>query len=619
MARPRVVYLLGVDAMVPTLLEAYIGAGLLPNLAKVLTRGAYSRGQSVFPGVTPINWASVATGADPGDHGVVDFEVIEDLTELPPRKRETFSSTVLTAETLWQCAERQGVKVATIDFPQTWPPVHGGITVAGTGSPSTGTPFELASSICLATADLMSGLRDALVLELVPTPDGWAARFEVPSRRAQGPVLHLAVRSGRFELTVSGQPVPLALEPGRWTAWLTLSFLLPDETRRQGTLRIKPMRLETTGAAPRVQLYLSQVMAAETLVHPASAHELLAGLGPMIENVGTRGLERGWIDHETFLEEAGYQSRWHAGAMLACARAGGAQLVAAKWHFLDHIQHYLWGHIDPVSPWYTPEAAERYEGWLRRAYQMADAMVGELLADITAGGGSLLVVSDHGHIPHLWALSVNNLLAQGGFLHYRQDGERVAIDYDETEAFAGPCLGHVFINRRRVKDVPGTVARVLRYLTEFHDPVSGLKPVSLALTHSEASLLGQWGERAGDILLAVVAGFTADNNWFPLDGSGQAVIAMSPALKVSADYGEGKFIASKFQSTHGCSLPTAALGRGTEACVLSAVGDGIAPGYRSPHAEPVTRIAPTIARLLEISAPANSHMGPLPGFLAEPI
>ncbi len=619
MARPRVVYLLGVDAMVPTLLEAYVGEGLLPNLARVLAQGAYSRGQSVFPGVTPINWASVATGAQPGDHGVVDFEVLTDPRRLPPEKSETFSSSILTAQTLWECAERQGIRVATVDFPQTWPPVHGGITVAGTGSPATGTPFELASSSCLATGDLLGDLRDALPLELVAIPDGWEGRFQVPSHRARGPSLRLMARDGRFQLEVVGHVAPMDLEVGAWTPWLTLPFLLPDGAQRQGTLRIKPMRLDVQGDAPRVQLYISQVMAPETLVHPASAGELLADLGPMVENVGTRALERGWIDHETFLEEAHYQSLWHAGAMLALARGGGAQLVAAKWHFLDHIQHYLWGRVDPVSPWYTPEAAGRYEGYLRRAYQMADAMVGELLEDVTSRGGSLFVVSDHGHIPHLWALSVNNLLAQGGFLRYRQDGERVTVDYETTQAFAGPCLGHVFVNRRAVADVPGTVARVLRYLTEFHDPVSGLRPVTLALTHEEAALLGQWGERAGDIVLAVAPGFTADNNWFPLDGSGQPVIAMSPRLKVSADYGEGKFIAPKFQSTHGCSLPTASLGRGTEACVISAVGAGIRPGYRSPHPEPVTRIAPTIARLLGISPPAKSHEGPLPGFLDEEI
>ncbi|MCL4424737.1 MAG: alkaline phosphatase family protein, partial [Firmicutes bacterium] len=112
--------LIGLDAAVPTLLEEYVRDGHLPNISRLLALGSYARAHSVFPGITPVNWATIATGAYPGTHGITDF-LIHESGEPLDSFRNAFRSNELKAETLWQTAERNGLKVATINFPGSWP------------------------------------------------------------------------------------------------------------------------------------------------------------------------------------------------------------------------------------------------------------------------------------------------------------------------------------------------------------------------------------------------------------------------------------------------------------------------------------------------------------------
>lgn len=65
--------LLGLDAMVPNMLERFLAEGILPSFARLLTRGSFTRVRPVIPAQTPTNWTTLATGATPGGHGIVQW------------------------------------------------------------------------------------------------------------------------------------------------------------------------------------------------------------------------------------------------------------------------------------------------------------------------------------------------------------------------------------------------------------------------------------------------------------------------------------------------------------------------------------------------------------------
>jgi len=67
------VVILGFDGVEPTIVDAMLAAGQLPNLAKLRDQGGYQRLASSNPPQSPTAWSSFATGKLPGNHGVYDF------------------------------------------------------------------------------------------------------------------------------------------------------------------------------------------------------------------------------------------------------------------------------------------------------------------------------------------------------------------------------------------------------------------------------------------------------------------------------------------------------------------------------------------------------------------
>ncbi len=602
--------LIGLDAAVPTLVDKYVAEGHMPNLKRLLERGTYSRLHSTVPGITPVAWASVSTGAYPGTHGITDFMLLDEGEPLDSG-RNAFLGNELRAETIWEAAEKAGIKTAAINFPQAWPP-EGRSTywVAGFGSPATGSPFEIRSSSCFATPAMAADLRDATVVEW----QGDSLTFAlIPFKDPQGsgPVIRLEKTAGGLRLTGPDGSAH-SLTAGQWTPWFTAIFVEKGE-RLTGTFRFKLIRRSADGAG--FSLYCSQVMAVERMAVPTDLGvELVERFGPYVENSGARGYERNWVDLETFSEESEHKARWIARAANYLLTERGVDLLVLKWHFLDHIQHLIWGRVDPISPWYHAETAPFFEAALIRAYRAADELIGAFLP-LLDDGHVVAMVSDHGHTPHLKAMSVNNLLAEKGYLKFTPAEPRPKVHWNETRFFGGPCCGHIRVNLKG-RDPEGIVdpadyeraqEEIIEVLLSYRDPETGMRPVAMAVKKREAKVFGQWGTRTGDVIFLMREGYTGDFNWSPLSADGVVLVPMSEGLKVTADYGQYKWIASKFQSAHGCGLPTAELGLGTDECVFVIAGPGVRGGYHRPHSGHVVDVAPTLAHFGELPCPKQAE------------
>src|ERR1051325_4411651 len=55
----------------------------LPHLQKFLEKGGYSRLEVCSPPQTEVSWTSIATGMDPGGHGIFDFVHRDPATYAP--------------------------------------------------------------------------------------------------------------------------------------------------------------------------------------------------------------------------------------------------------------------------------------------------------------------------------------------------------------------------------------------------------------------------------------------------------------------------------------------------------------------------------------------------------
>ena len=68
------VVLIGIDGATPDLLQKWIKEGKLPNFQKIQEKGVYGKLKSTTPPFSAPAWTSIATGCNPGKHGIYGFE-----------------------------------------------------------------------------------------------------------------------------------------------------------------------------------------------------------------------------------------------------------------------------------------------------------------------------------------------------------------------------------------------------------------------------------------------------------------------------------------------------------------------------------------------------------------
>lgn len=120
----RKLIILGVDGMEPRLCKRFLDEGKLPNIQKMLDRGAAREDLVMLGGVptiTPPMWTTLSTGAYPMTHGITCYfnTAGNDLGRLA----NNFDSTKVQAQQLWEVTAKAGKKTLVWTWPCSWPPV----------------------------------------------------------------------------------------------------------------------------------------------------------------------------------------------------------------------------------------------------------------------------------------------------------------------------------------------------------------------------------------------------------------------------------------------------------------------------------------------------------------
>ena len=118
------VLVLGIDGMDPRLSLYHLEQGYMPNLKKLLERGASGKDLILLggmPTITPPMWTTLATGAYPMTHGITDFwrQDPDHLDVL----NYNLDSRLCRAEQLWNITAEAGKKTLVMHWPgSSWPP-----------------------------------------------------------------------------------------------------------------------------------------------------------------------------------------------------------------------------------------------------------------------------------------------------------------------------------------------------------------------------------------------------------------------------------------------------------------------------------------------------------------
>ena len=130
---PRVL-VIGLDGATYDVLMPLMAAGVMPNLADLLTRSALVDCQSTEPAITPVAWTTVLTGTSPERHGILDYRYLDATTgclRLNQADR-------VRVPILFDFVRRSG-DVVSINVPMTHPAPRNvpGLVIGGLDSPST--------------------------------------------------------------------------------------------------------------------------------------------------------------------------------------------------------------------------------------------------------------------------------------------------------------------------------------------------------------------------------------------------------------------------------------------------------------------------------------------------
>ena len=118
------VMVLGIDGMDPRFSKRLLKQGRMPNLQKLIEKGAARsdlRMMGNVPTITPPMWTTMATGATPSTHGVTCFwrQVKDPLDQI----EYNLDSRDCKAEQSWNCIAEAGYKTLVWHWPgASWPP-----------------------------------------------------------------------------------------------------------------------------------------------------------------------------------------------------------------------------------------------------------------------------------------------------------------------------------------------------------------------------------------------------------------------------------------------------------------------------------------------------------------
>jgi predicted AlkP superfamily phosphohydrolase/phosphomutase len=121
--------ILGFDSFDPAVFEDMAGQIQLTNLSKFVDAKGYSRLEVCSPPQTEVSWTSIATGADPGGHGIFDFVHRDPSTYAPyvsilPMKKSSLGEQFVPpyiARTLFEEAAGMGYPATALWWPAMFP------------------------------------------------------------------------------------------------------------------------------------------------------------------------------------------------------------------------------------------------------------------------------------------------------------------------------------------------------------------------------------------------------------------------------------------------------------------------------------------------------------------
>ena len=118
----------------PVLIERFVEEGELPNMKRLMDKGARGQLKSIVPTLTPQMWGAIVSGRSAGHHGLLDFWQRDEKGRFVETRGDS-----LAQPAVWDLLNDHGRKSAIINVPFTYPPSSiNGFMISGEDAPGVG-------------------------------------------------------------------------------------------------------------------------------------------------------------------------------------------------------------------------------------------------------------------------------------------------------------------------------------------------------------------------------------------------------------------------------------------------------------------------------------------------
>lgn len=618
---PKKFAVIGLDCALPHLIEQHIREGHLPTFKKLIEGGVFSENCLVpYPTITPPNWASIATGAWPGTHGVTDFHAhLPGTTPDNENIVQSFSSERCKAEFIWDAADRAGKKCIVLNYPGSWPSkMKNGIMIGGSGLSVSemrdGIPGMGAKSMICADALITNGLYPSAIkgsfqpaIDWKNVPDRAGEPLSLSARlkfaaslvRPAETIWHVLVYQSTGDsydtaiLSTSKDcnDALCTLKRGEWSPRITTNIKMADGSSVEVFFRCK--LVELSDDAEDFRLYITSMGATSGWCQPPEIYkEIESKDGIFAVGGGVLGYALEWFDLNTFVEIGGFYTQWLSDAATTLLTKHEWDLFFMHAHSPDWSYHMILTDMDPNI---TRDEAKRKAAWDAhlRIYQAQDKMLAEILA-VLDKDTAVILVSDHGAVADGAVFNPYDCLVKAGLAELART-EKDKVEFGRAAHFMGEIIDYaankpdykkckalaqrtcyIYVNLKG-RDPDGIVdpadyekvqQQIIDAMYTYVDPATGKRPVSLCLTKKDARILGLYGDHVGDVVYALYP-------WF----SGQ----------------------------HGMILPAARWGVGDLRALLTFTGPGFKKGARLTRNVSLVDIVPTICYMMDLPLPEKAE------------
>jgi len=564
------IILLGMDGLDPKVLTPLMEKGEMPNFSKLAESGSYSSLATSNPAQSPVAWASIATGNNPGNHGVFDFlgrrladyMPILAVNKMNPKnmfaKREAMFLPVMQSDSFWDYTSDKDIPSTVLKWPMTFQPRQNKAKLySGLGVP-----------------DIKGGLgRYAFYTtrEIPVNEEGHEKVVKVTRNGTQikthvaGPnVAKMRAREeakvdldivcsedSTAEINLDGKK--LILKERQWSEWTAVTFKLGMMKTTTGTVKFYLNSIN-----PEFELYMTPVQ-----INPKDPAFIISSPDEYIKELAnevgyfytlgmpedTKAIEEGRIDEEAFIKmcdeiiEEQEKMLWYE---MDRFKEG---VLASAFFSTDRLQHIFWVTRDPEHPLYEKAYAEKYGHVIDDCYKTMDRILGDVMQKVD-DDTALIVFSDHGFTTFRRTVHLNSWLVENGFMTLTEkiaqdDKEGGAlfqyVDWKKTRAFA-LGFGSIYLNLKG-REKNGIVAagseaesltnEIIEKLSQLKDPKDGT-PVVRNVYKSRDIYSGKELSASSDLIVGFEDGFRS--SWQTAIGGAPFCLVEDNLKKWSGDH-----------------------------------------------------------------------------------